>query len=162
MLRRLELEASNPDLAQLAHPRLERLSIGGTFGHALSATRAPSLFAAKLPRLRWLRLVTRPALQGTFIDALLDSTLLRQLERLDFEDASNASRTLDDAGLLRLLHGKARLAHLRALWLELAGRRLEAKDLEAARAAFRRRIDAAMKEDARERKQDEAWAEVRG
>ncbi len=70
----------------------------------------------------------------------MESSLLGQLSRLDFDDISPMHQTLDDAGLGRVLEHQQALAHLRAIWLDLAGRKLHPAVARDVKRVFGARI----------------------
>ncbi len=134
-------------LAGLELPQLDRLTV-----HT-SANQLGGLFTCRLPSLRELRLTARPALTTAFLSELLEWPTFARLRRLDFEDDTTAYPTLDRAGLVWLTERAQALKHLKVVWLELAGRDLDAKDLTAAKAAFAARTTKAVAEDERRRKE---------
>jgi hypothetical protein len=161
-LQRLELSGHVTGLEVLDLPRLHTLRLTVPFDASLRLRAGPhaevdGLFVAKLPSLRALRLTTHLPLTLPFLERLLASSLLKQLEWLDFEDESNLMRTLDDAGLRYLLAGKKQLQHVKAMWVERSGRALAPKDLAAAHAFFEARGKRAIK---LARPREEAFDEV--
>ena len=147
-LERLELSGLASGFEALDLPRLRslRLSLGSGAAPALGG-----LLEAKVPNLRALRLTTHRPVSVSFLGDLLTSQLLTQLEWLDFEDRSNLVRTLDDAGLRCLLAGQKKLKHVKAMWVERAGRSLTPEELTGAHAFFEVRGKRAL---ARQRKED--------
>ncbi len=95
---------------------------------------------AKLPALQELALTTPRPLSTDELDQLVESSLLRQLTRLDFDDISPMHQTLADTGLERLLEHQQALAHLRAIWLDLAGRKLQPAVARDVKRVFGARI----------------------
>ncbi|MDP1824089.1 MAG: hypothetical protein Q8L48_12630 [Archangium sp.] len=161
-LQRLELSGAVAGLEALELPALHTLRLKVPFGASLRLRAGPhaevdGLWVAKLPSLRALRLTTHLPLTIAFLDRLLASSLLKQLEWLDFEDESNLMRTLDDAGLRYLLAGKKQLQHVKAMWVERSGRALAPKELAAAHAFFEARGKRAIK---LARPREEAFDEV--
>jgi hypothetical protein len=121
--------------------KLDTLRLTVPFSASLSSkkSKAPELdglLKEQLPSLRVLRLTTHQPVSQRFLEGLLESKLLTQLEWLDFDDESNLMRTLDDAGLRLLLANKKKLASIKAMWIERTGRQLDANVLAAANAFF--------------------------
>ena len=149
-LERLTLVGPATGFEALACPRLESLRLSVPFGASLRLRPGPApalegLLQAKLPALKVLRLTTHRPLSLPFLEALLDSKLLTRLEQLDLEDESNLMRTLDDAGLRLLLARKRSLGHVKAMWVERAGRALLKSELAAANTFFEARGQRALK-----------------
>jgi len=149
-LEHLELRGHPSGLEVLDLPRLRSLRVSIPFEATVRIRLGPppeldGLVEARLPALRVLRLTTHRPVSLAFLEKLLASKLLARLEWLDFDDESPSLRTLDDAGLRLLLAQKKRLAHIKALWVERAGRKLTPAEAAAAQAFFQARGQRALK-----------------
>jgi hypothetical protein len=101
-------------LGSLAMPGLEFLELSMTQAIDV-ATLAPLFAAGDVPALRrldFIRMGGKP-LTSAFLDALVASKMLRQLEWLAFRQEA-----LSDAGVARLLERRAALAHLRGVFID--------------------------------------------
>lgn len=156
-LQRLTLRGHASGFEKLDLPRLEILSLGVPSLASLKLKAGPApqvegLLSARLPSLKTLRLTTHRPVPLSFLEGLLSSKLLQGLEWLDFDDASNLMRTLDDAGLRLLLAAPAALAHLDAIWIERSGRSLTDREARDAERLFKARGARAL-----ERAADDEW-----